>query len=186
MPTHNSIALLHSSSSTSTGKAQVLCELTASPATQEWPHTQEWSPYLHVTLTSMQGSSTGKEKSLVLGMAVVDLTSTCPGLCRYHVRAVDKQGRPAVQQSTYLIVTSGILAEQHTLQERGIHNTDSYRGIITYAGRHNDADSIVNTDKAKDKVVVILGTGAFACEAMEASLRNGAKHVHLLSRERIR
>ncbi len=37
-----------------------------------------------------------------------------------------------------------------------------------------------------EQVVVILGTGAFACEAMEASLRNGAKHVYLLSRERIR
>ena len=36
------------------------------------------------------------------------------------------------------------------------------------------------------QVVVILGTGAFACEAMEASLRNGAKHVYMLSRERIR
>ena len=37
-----------------------------------------------------------------------------------------------------------------------------------------------------EQVVVILGTGAFACEAMEASLRNGAKHVYLLSRERVR
>ena len=37
-----------------------------------------------------------------------------------------------------------------------------------------------------EQVVVILGTGAFACEAMEAGLRNGAKHVYLLSRERIR
>ena len=37
-----------------------------------------------------------------------------------------------------------------------------------------------------EQVVAILGTGAFACEAMEASLRNGAKHVYLLSRERIR
>ena len=54
--------------------------------------------------------------------------------------------------STYLIVTSGILAEQHTLQERGIHNTEFFRGIITFAGRHNDADSVVNTANAKDKV----------------------------------
>ncbi len=36
------------------------------------------------------------------------------------------------------------------------------------------------------QVVVVLGTGAFACEAMEACLRKGAKHVYLLSRERTR
>ena len=85
-------------------------------------------------------------------MAVADHMLKSLGLCRFHVRAEDKQGSLAEIQSTYLIVTSGILAEQYTLQERGIHNTESFRGIITFAGRHNNADSVVNTANAKDKV----------------------------------
>lgn len=36
------------------------------------------------------------------------------------------------------------------------------------------------------QVVLILGTGAFACEAMEAAHRNGAEHIYLISRRRKR
>ena len=83
---------------------------------------------------------------------VVTLVPNWPDLCRFHVRTEDKQGSQADIESTYLIVTSGILAEQHTLQERGIHDTESFRGIVTFAGRQNDADSLVNSASAKDKV----------------------------------
>ena len=34
--------------------------------------------------------------------------------------------------------------------------------------------------------VVVLGSGAFACEAMEAALANGAKHVTMICRDRKR
>jgi NADPH-dependent 2,4-dienoyl-CoA reductase/sulfur reductase-like enzyme len=34
--------------------------------------------------------------------------------------------------------------------------------------------------------VVIIGSGAFACEAMEAASRNGARHITLISRPRTR
>ena len=92
------------------------------------------------------------KKTSESAQAIVNLMSNGPGLCRFHVRTEDKQGSQAVIESTYLIVTSGILAEQHTLQERGIRNTESFKGIITFAGRHEDADSVVNTACAKGKV----------------------------------
>ena len=34
--------------------------------------------------------------------------------------------------------------------------------------------------------VVVLGSGAFACEAMEAALANNAKHVTMICRDRKR
>jgi cation diffusion facilitator CzcD-associated flavoprotein CzcO len=34
--------------------------------------------------------------------------------------------------------------------------------------------------------VVVLGAGAFACEAMEAALTNNAKHVTMICRDRKR
>ena len=34
--------------------------------------------------------------------------------------------------------------------------------------------------------VVVLGSGAFACEAMEAALNNNAKHVTIICRDRKR
>ena len=47
-------------------------------------------------------------------------------------------------------------------------------------------DAIAQVAACEVQDVVILGSGAFACEAMEAAVANNAAHVTLVSRERRR
>ena len=56
-------------------------------------------------------------------------------------------------QSTYIIITSGILGEQYSLQERGIAGEEAFKGLVTFAGRSNGVDSAAGKADAKGKVI---------------------------------
>ncbi len=64
----------------------------------------------------------------------------------------DKSGREFSVHSIYLIVTPGILADQHTLQERGICHEDAFTGCITFAGQYRGADSAAGSSSVYGKV----------------------------------
>ena len=49
-------------------------------------------------------------------------------------------------------MTPGILAEQHTLQERGICHEDAFTGCITFAGQNRGADSVAGSGGVHGKV----------------------------------
>ena len=76
-------------------------------------------------------------------------------VCRFIIEIQEDSGRHFFAQSTYLVVTPGILADQYTMQERGIRHEDSFKGIITFAGQHKGADSAAGRRDAYGKVSVL-------------------------------
>ena len=56
--------------------------------------------------------------------------------------------------------------------------------VLQMAPEHWDAKSQEQDVRAQD--VVILGSGAFACEVMEEAVANNARSVKLVARERRR
>lgn len=97
-----------------------------------------------------------------------------------------ESGKTQTLQSQFLCVTPGILSTQFTAHERGIQDICKFQGEITLAGRHQGKDSSVATTNLEGKRVVILGSGSFAAEAMEAADRMGAEHITILGRPRYR
>lgn len=73
-------------------------------------------------------------------------------LCRFIAKGQNDQENDFAIHSTYLIVTSGILGGQHTLQERGIRNETDFKGTITFAGRSNGMESAAGKADANGKV----------------------------------
>ena len=106
----------------------------------------------------------------------------------YAVSAVnEKSGEKLSVQCEYLCVTCGILThEQWSLEDRGIKGTEVFKGVITYAGRQNGVDSVIGTSDLTDKKVVIVGSGSFAAEAMEAAARQGCGDITIIGRPRYR
>lgn len=76
-------------------------------------------------------------------------------VCRFIIEIQEDSGRHVFAQSTYLVVTPGILADQYTMQERGIHHEDSFKGITTFAGQYKGADSAAGGRDASGKVSVL-------------------------------
>ncbi|CAK0782757.1 hypothetical protein CVIRNUC_005952 [Coccomyxa viridis] len=72
------------------------------------------------------------------------------------------------------------------MMERGFDIGKQYKGELSMAGKDQGKDCSVGTQDLSGKDVVVLGSGAFACEAMEAALTNGAKHVTMICRDRKR
>ena len=105
----------------------------------------------------------------MLGTRVYDVKSLSEG--SYAVSAVnEKSGEKVSVKCEYLCVTCGILAhEQWSLEDRGIKGVEAFKGVITYAGRKNGIDSVIGTSDLAGKKVVIVGSGSFAAEAMEAA-----------------
>lgn len=86
----------------------------------------------------------------------------------------------------FLCITCGIITKQWTAEERGVKDLTKFKGIITFAGKHHGQDSAVGNTHLTGKQVVILGSGAFAAEALEAADRQGAEHITVVSRPRYR
>ncbi|KAK9828833.1 hypothetical protein WJX72_002308 [[Myrmecia] bisecta] len=106
---------------------------------------------------------------------------------RYLIESRDtKTGDPKYLLASFVFVTTGILGRQLTAEERGLTNGSEYQGILTLAGRSEGKDSLVGSTDLTGKDVVIIGSGAFACEAMEAANRNNARHITMISRPRKR
>ncbi len=51
---------------------------------------------------------------------------------------------------------------------------------------HNASSALYSFWDVHVQNVVVLGSGAFACEAMEAALASNAKHVTMICRDRKR
>ena len=51
---------------------------------------------------------------------------------------------------------------------------------------HNASSALCSFCDVHVQNVVVLGSGAFACEAMEAALASNAKHVTMICRDRKR
>ena len=86
----------------------------------------------------------------------------------------------------FLCVTCGILSTQWSAEERGVADVRRFKGKVTFGGRHAGQDSAVATTDLRGKRVVILGTGSFAAEALEAADRSGAEHITVIGRPRYR
>ncbi|CAK0786243.1 hypothetical protein CVIRNUC_009456 [Coccomyxa viridis] len=100
---------------------------------------------------------------------------------------VVRSGETGTVCASSLFVASGILGQQVSLQGRGLPSTKAFKGISSFAGRHQGVEcslGIAGTAEGKD--VVILGTGAFALEAMEAADRGDARSITLIARPRDR
>ena len=95
-------------------------------------------------------------------------------------------GRERVLLANFLCVTCGILGEQWTAEERGVADVGRFRGVVTNAGRHRGQDCALGGADLRGKRVVILGSGSFAAEAIEAAERAGAEHVTVVGRPRHR
>ncbi len=54
--------------------------------------------------------------------------------------------------ATFLMVTTGILGEQYSLNERNIMNSGAFKGSISLAGRHNYYDCPIGSEDAHGKV----------------------------------
>lgn len=88
--------------------------------------------------------------------------------------------------SQFLCVTCGILSTQWSAEERGVKDLKKFKGVVTYGGRHAGQDSAVSKTDLTGKRVVILGSGSFAAEALEAAERSGAEHITVIGRPRYR
>jgi hypothetical protein len=88
--------------------------------------------------------------------------------------------------SQFLCVTCGILSTQWSAEERGVKDVKKFKGVVTYGGRHDGQDSAVSRTDLTGKRVVILGSGSFAAEALEAAERSGAEHITIVGRPRYR
>ena len=72
---------------------------------------------------------------------------------RYIVTFKDLvNGSTRTARAKFIIVTTGILGLQYTLQERGYKGMQDFKGILTLAGRHNGRDSIIGTLDCTKKV----------------------------------
>ena len=89
-------------------------------------------------------------------------------------------------EAQFLCVTCGILTTQFTAAERGVKDVKKFKGIITTGGRHEGQDSAISRTDLTGKRVVIMGSGSFAAEAMEAAERSGAEHITIVGRSRYR
>ena len=54
------------------------------------------------------------------------------------------------------MVTTGILGTQHTLQDRGYNDIQTFEGVTTVAGRQNELDSLIGRVDCVGKVGQIL------------------------------
>jgi hypothetical protein len=88
--------------------------------------------------------------------------------------------------SQFLCVTCGILSTQWSAEERGVKDVKKFKGVVTYGGRHAGQDSAVSRTDLTGKRVVIMGSGSFAAEALEAAERSGAEHITIVGRPRYR
>lgn len=136
-----------------------------------------------------------------------------PLCCRYLATVQDNNGAQTHTVSAeYVMAAGGLLDRQCTAQERSLPALSEYRGHYTLAGRADGRDSRVGDSNLACKVqcsaftslgvalchparrddvaarqeVVIIGSGAFACEAMEAAANAGARKITLVTRERKR
>ena len=74
-------------------------------------------------------------------------------MCRFEVQYIEtKSGRLHSIAATFLMVTTGILGEQFSLDERNIRNSGAFKGSITLAGRHNQHDCPIGSEDAHGKV----------------------------------
>lgn len=89
-------------------------------------------------------------------------------------------------RSQFVMVTPGILGQQFTAEERGVKDVDKFKNVFCYGGKKDGVDCALGNMDLTGKNVVIMGTGSFALEAMEAAGRNNAKHITLVSRPRKR
>ena len=133
--------------------------------------------------------------------------------CRYLATVQDNDGlQTHTVSAEYVMAAGGLLDRQCTPQDRSLPALSDYRGHYTLAGRANGRDSLVGDSNVACKVqcsacmsfcvelchparrddvaarqeVVIIGSGAFACEAMEAAANAGARKITLVTRERKR
>ncbi|PRW20755.1 FAD NAD(P)-binding domain-containing [Chlorella sorokiniana] len=97
-----------------------------------------------------------------------------------------KTGKITHIVSQFMMISPGILTTQVSAAERGVKDVDKFKNTMCYAGKHNGVDSAVGNTDLTGKNVVIMGTGSFALEALEAAGRNNAKHITLVSRPRKR
>ena len=124
-------------------------------------------------------------------------------------------GTQHVVSADHVLVACGLLDRQCTPQDRNMPALAEYHGHYTLAGRADGRDSLVGDWTLACKVqhcadmylfgvcgtvstsspvtvwlwgqeVVIIGSGAFACEAMEAAAKAGAKKITMVTRERKR
>ena len=86
----------------------------------------------------------------------------------------------------FLCVTCGILSTQWSAEERGVKDVKKFKGVVTFGGRHEGQDSAVSYTNLAGKKVVIMGSGSFAAEALEAAERSGAEHITIVGRPRYR
>lgn len=75
---------------------------------------------------------------------------------------------------------------QWSAEERGVKDLKKFKGVVTYAGRHENQDCAVGNTDLTGKHVVILGSGSFAAEALEAAERSNAEHITVVGRPRYR
>ncbi|BDA43875.1 probable tRNA-specific 2-thiouridylase MnmA at C-terminar half [Coccomyxa sp. Obi] len=87
----------------------------------------------------------------------------------------------------HIIVCHGILGRQYRPEERKLAVMPSFQkngGIFTMGGRWEGKDCAVSGSDINGKNVVVIGGGAFACEAMRAAVNNGAASVVMVTREK--
>ena len=102
-------------------------------------------------------------------------------VCKDRVTGVER-----VLLADFLCVTCGILAEQWGAEERGIQGLRRFKGVVTHAGKHRGEDCAAGNADLTGKNVVIVGSGSFAAEALEAAERSGAQHITVVGRPRHR
>lgn len=95
-------------------------------------------------------------------------------------------GAQRIITSQFLCVTCGILSSQWKAEERGVEGMKHFKGVATLGGKDGGVDSAVATTDLRGKQVVILGSGSFAAEALEAAERSGADHITIVGRPRYR
>lgn len=118
---------------------------------------------------------------------VVTVREDQGGRSRYRVICRDlRTGVESVILADYLCVTCGILAEQWTAEDRGVKGLRRFKGVVTHAGKHRGVDCAVGGTDLTGKNVVIIGSGSFAAEAMEAAERSNAAHITIVGRPRHR
>lgn len=132
------------------------------------------------TLFHHEAVNTLKEKGGAFRVVVRDLAATAsPG----------SNNAPSAEKHIicdYLCVTCGILGTQWTPEERGVKDIKKFKGVVTLGGRHEGQDSAVSRTNLTGKRVVVMGSGSFAAEAIEAAERSGAEHITVVGRPRYR
>lgn len=89
-------------------------------------------------------------------------------------------------RAEHIMVCHGMLGRQYMPEERGLTVSKGFKGILTAGGRLNGTDCALNTKDITGKSVVVMGKGAFACEAMRCAVWNGAASTTMLTRGRAR